>query len=54
MGQEDKPLFWVGSSIQKKSKHGIATPKPDMDIIRAWLKLAEALAEELGNEEARD
>jgi phage-related protein len=28
--------------FQKKSKSGIATPKPDMDVIRLRLKLAEA------------
>jgi phage-related protein len=32
--------------FQKKSKRGIATPKEDMDIIRARLKVAEALAKE--------
>jgi phage-related protein len=36
--------------FQKKSKRGIATPKEDMDIIRARLKVAEALAKELRNE----
>lgn len=36
--------------FQKKSKRGIATPKEDMDIIRARLKVAEALALELRNE----
>lgn len=36
--------------FQKKSKRGIATPKRDMDIIRARLKVAEALAKELRNE----
>lgn len=36
--------------FQKKSKRGIATPKPDMDIIRARLKVAEALAQGLRNE----
>ncbi|MCR2831954.1 type II toxin-antitoxin system RelE/ParE family toxin [Acidithiobacillus ferrooxidans] len=35
--------------FQKKSKSGTATPKPDMDIIRARLKVAEALAQELRN-----
>jgi phage-related protein len=35
--------------FQKKSKSGIATPKPDMDIIRARLKVAETLAQELRN-----
>jgi phage-related protein len=38
--------------FQKKSKRGIATPKEDMNIIRARLKVAEALAKELRNEEA--
>lgn len=33
--------------FQKKSKSGIATPKEDMDIIRARLRVAEALAKEL-------
>jgi len=33
--------------FQKKSKRGIATPKEDMDIIVARLKVAEALAKEL-------
>lgn len=36
--------------FQKKSKHGIATPKKDMDIIRARLKVAAAIAKELQNE----
>jgi phage-related protein len=35
--------------FQKKSKSGIATPKEDMEIIRAGLKVAEALAKELRN-----
>lgn len=35
--------------FQKKSKRGIATPKPDVDVIRARLKVAEALAKELRN-----
>ncbi len=33
--------------FQKKSKRGIATPKEDMDIIHARLKVAEAFAKEL-------
>ena len=32
--------------FQKKSKRGIATPKEDINIIRARLKLAEALSKE--------
>jgi phage-related protein len=35
--------------FQKKSKSSIATPQPDIDIIRARLKVAEALAQELRN-----
>lgn len=35
--------------FQKKSKSGIATPKVNMDIIRARLKVAEAMAQELRN-----
>nr|WP_150777787.1 type II toxin-antitoxin system RelE/ParE family toxin [Pandoraea sputorum] len=34
---------------QKKSRRGIATPKEDMDIVRARLKVAEARAQELRN-----
>jgi len=36
--------------FQKKSKSGIATPKTDMNTIRARLKIAELLAKELRNE----
>ena len=38
--------------FQKKSKRGIATPREDMVIIRARLKVAEALAKEFRNEKA--
>lgn len=38
--------------FQKKSKSGISTPKEDMDIIRARLKVAVALAKELQNGKA--
>ena len=34
--------LWVIHAFQKKSKKGIETPKRDIDIIRARLKLAEA------------
>jgi len=40
--------------FQKKSKSGIATPKEDMDIIRARLKVAQALAKELRHDKAHD
>jgi phage-related protein len=33
--------------FQKKSKRGIATPKEDIDIIHARLKIAEATIKEL-------
>jgi phage-related protein len=39
--------MFVLHCFQKKSKRGIATPKEDMDIIRARLKIAEALAKEM-------
>ena len=35
--------------FQKKSKSGIATPKEDLNIIRARLKVAKALSKELRN-----
>jgi phage-related protein len=40
--------------FQKKSKSGIATPKEDMNIIHARLKVAEALAKELRYGKAHD
>lgn len=36
--------------FQKKSKSGIATPKEDIDIIRARLKVAEAVSKEIRND----
>jgi len=33
--------------FQKKAKHGIATPKQDMELIRERLKVAEQMAKEL-------
>jgi len=47
-------MVFVLHCFQKKSKRGIATPKEGMDIIRARLKVAQALAKELTNENARD
>jgi phage-related protein len=41
---------YVLHCFQKKSKRGIETPKEDMEIIRARLKIAEALAKEQGHE----
>lgn len=39
--------------FQKKSKHGIATPKVDMNLIRERLKIAEQVAQEIRNEKAK-
>lgn len=36
--------------FQKKSKSGIATPKPDLDLIKERLKVAAMRAKELENE----
>jgi phage-related protein len=40
---------FVLHAFQKKSKRGIETPKEDMDIIHARLKIAAMMAEELRN-----
>jgi len=45
----DEAVF-VLHCFKKKSKRGIATPKEDMDVVRARLRLAEALAKELRDE----
>jgi phage-related protein len=42
-----KEAVFVLHCFQKKSKRGIATPKQDMGIIYARLKVAEAIAKEL-------
>ncbi len=42
-----KEAVFVLHVFQKKSKGGIATPKPDMDIIRERLKVAEKLSQEM-------
>lgn len=39
--------------FQKKSKSGIATPKPDMDLIRNRLKVAARRAKELEDEQTK-
>lgn len=44
---------YVLHCFQKKSKQGIATPKEDIDIIRARLKVAEALSQELKHGKTR-
>jgi phage-related protein len=40
--------------FQKKSKKGIATPKEDMEIIHARLKVAEAVAKDMRDDEAQN
>jgi phage-related protein len=40
--------------FQKKSKSGIATPKPELDIIRERLKVAEKFAKEMRDEKEND
>jgi phage-related protein len=45
-----KEAVFVLHCFQKKSKSGIATPKEDMEIIRARLKVAEAFVQELRHE----
>jgi phage-related protein len=47
-------MVFVLHCFQKKSKRGIATPKENMDIVRARLKVAQARAKELMNENTRD
>ena len=47
-----KEAVFVLHCFQKKSKQGIATPRTDMDIVRARLKVAEARAKELRDENA--
>jgi phage-related protein len=49
-----KEAVFVLHVFQKKSKSGISTPKPDMDIIRERLKVAEKLSLEMRNEKAND
>jgi phage-related protein len=39
--------------FQKKSKSGIATPKPDMELIEARLKRAAEVAEEMNRERTK-
>ena len=34
-------VIYVLHAVKKKSKRGIATPKPDLDLIRTRLKIAE-------------
>jgi len=46
--------IFVLHCFQKKSKTGIATPREDIAIIRARLKVAEKFAKELRNEKTTD
>ena len=49
-----KEAVFVLHCFQKKSKCGTTTPKGDMDIIRARLKVAETLAKAPRNEKTFD
>jgi phage-related protein len=49
-----KEAVFVLHCFQKKSKQGIATPKADMDIIHARLKIAQTLAKERPHENTDD
>ena len=49
---KSEAAVFVLHCFKKKSKRGIATPREDMDIIRARLKVAEMLAKEFRNEKA--
>lgn len=42
-----KDAVFVLPCFQKKSKSGIATPKADLEIIHARLKVAETIAQEM-------
>ena len=44
---EFKEAVFVLHVFQKKGKHGMATPKPDIDMIRERLKVAEQLVKEM-------
>jgi len=48
-----KDAVFVLHCFQKKSKSGIATPRKDMEIIHARLKVAEAVAKEMRDGKAR-
>ena len=48
-----KEAVFVLQSFQKKSKSGIATPRKDMEIIHARLKVAEDVAKEMRDGKAR-
>jgi phage-related protein len=45
-----KGVVYVLHCFQKKSVKGIQTPKPDMDLIRQRLNVAELEAKEIGND----
>ena len=49
-----REVVFVLHVFRKKSKSGIATPKPDMEIIRGRLKVAEKLSQEMRDEEANN
>ncbi|MDD1427690.1 type II toxin-antitoxin system RelE/ParE family toxin [Dolichospermum sp. ST_sed9] len=40
-GYSDTMAFYLLHSFQKKSKHGIATPKQDIELVKKRLKIAQ-------------
>jgi phage-related protein len=48
-----KEAVFVLHCFQKKSKSGISTPKKDMEIVQARLKVAATMAKEIRNEKTR-
>jgi phage-related protein len=46
-------LVYVLHVFQKKSKHGIATPRSELDLIQKRLKLAEEDYKNISNEDVR-
>ncbi len=49
-----REMVFVLHCFQKKSKSGIGTPKRDIDLIRARLKAAEAMAREMRDGQEND
>ncbi len=39
-----RDVIWMGNSKRKKSKTGIKTPKPEVDLVRRRYKEAQELA----------
>lgn len=44
-------MIYVLHAFKKKSKKGIATPKPEIDLVKQRLKIAQSIAKKKGNEQ---